>query len=1129
MNPNYHLYLAYSQNQYDEQNETYFPISQEELDEIKDNKLVGDSLIFDMNRHTIYAKGKEFGGLNAVFQKVSAGEYDDNKTNILLENTYFVTSVNQDQYGQISYTYSTAYVPIQFGNGVMVNDRPGTYVTSAFMNALGEITYTYAMVHHTTYQGTLSASIYDVRNNVTSEIIVDDPKRIVLGDDIAIIEEASGSINVYDTTSGDMFLTNINGNDIPDNIYSNKYNDIIFIDDAKISILDGTYGDWHKLDTDKPVLGVTIQDDILSVQFRRYTNLELFRRIDDNGAVEFISLGETTFKDNIKVTTNAIYYTLTTASRPSRYSINKIDITRKAIDDKTTILASTTASSISNYAIEYGNLHKEYNDEYYSNRFAYLSGTNIYVGGIRDINANLPTGMINPGMLRLSRPGGLTFDCRYISLIDYQKLYIFDSEDAGSSHDIGPIKGGEKLDPIVTNKYYSISNVKKAIVNNDSMFCVLDIYGNVSLYTYGENYEVNLVRPNILTNVSDLVEFEFTDSKAYVKAIHIAETAIIDYVYLDPQGNLMYHQHDASMGSGEFDDNYTITNSISVDVVTGITQSANGQVAYAWSTINTTHATIAPPPAIFGSIGNWPFSISYINLDEDGNLTYDVRDLSTKYNDSNYQNLTYTNGEKLANATDPASSGTYTKVLTNIVQDSVGHISYTYAALYTDPRDYKYHTFSITQNTIQQNNDDWGYALVGMSTGTASAESHVVSYVTKAFVTKNYVDNTIETSIEDAFRTNDALRYVGTVSATLVQNGQVSFSMNSDQHPFERGAVYKVSNAGYFGTQWVSPGDMIISNNDLASSTDFSFWDVINENLNLRTLDTSLLPIGNKILTYVHLTGDGTFSYTYNELNVSSEKEYNAKEALNQTGIYNLSNVENGARALQVVTGVSIVQDGLDIKFSYSYAYVYSNQNHHGSSSSLPGQQYVVTDVNLTSNGTLQYNKTSIATPDPESSEDLTLTYYKEDVITEIYQDGNGKIHPTKKTLYVQNERVKTLASTTSKIYINGNLGNGRNEQFMSNVSYAYSDAISYIKNGILYSNNLQGSSSVSTPTLNAQQGNISNIDGDFLQVDQGIIDILGVRNELTIGRDSCNIILPHKSSSIDFTSIKALWGIVGA
>ena len=1129
MNPNYHLYLAYSQNQYDEQNETYFPISQEELDEIKDNKLVGDSLIFDMNRHTIYAKGKEFGGLNAVFQKVSTGEYDDNKTNILLENTYFVTSVNQDQYGQISYTYSTAYVPIQFGNGVMINDRPGTYVTSAFMNALGEITYTYAMVHHTTYQGTLSASIYDVRNNATSEIIVDDPKRIVLGDDIAIIEETSGSINVYDTTTGDMFLENINNNEIPDNIYSNKYNDIIFIDDAKISILDGTYGEWHRLDTDNPVLGVTIQDDILSVQFRRYTNLELFRRIDDNGAVDFISLGETPFKfkDNIKVTTNAIYYTSSTAARPTQYSINKIDITR--INGRAVTLASSTASSMNNYAIEYGNLHKEYNDEYCSNRFAYLAGTNIYVGGVRNsINTNLPSGMINPGLLRLRRPGGITFDCRYISLIDDHKLYIFDSEDAGGS--LAPIKGGEKPAPIeITNKYYSISNVYKAIVNNDSMFCVLDIYGNVSLYTYGENYEVNLVRPNILTNVSDLVEFEFTDSKAYVKAIHIAETAIIDYVYLDPQGNMMYNQHDATMNSGEFDDYYTITNSNNVDVVTGITQSANGQVSYAWSTINTTHSTIPPETGVFGRLGNWPFSISYINLDEDGNLTYDVRDLSTKYSDSNYQNLTYTNGEKLVNATNPASSGTYTKVLTNIVQDSVGHISYTYAALYTDPRDYKYHTFSITQNTIQQNNDDWGYALVGMSTGTASAESHVVSYATKAFVTKNYVDNTIETSIEDAFRTNDALRYVGTVSAASVQNGQVSFSMNADQHPFERGAVYKVSNAGYFGAQWVSPGDMIISNNDGASSTDFGFWDVINENLNLRTLDTALLPIGNKILTYVHLTGDGTFSYTYNELNVSSEKEYNAKEALNQTGIYNLSNVENGARALQVVTGVSIVQDGLDIKFSYSYAYVYSNQNHHGSSSSLPGQQYVVTDVNMTSNGTLQYNKTSIATSAPGSSENLTLTYYKQDVITEIYQDGNGKIHPTKKTLYVQNERVKILSSVDSKIYINGNLGTGRNERFMSNVSYVYSDAISYIKNGTLYSNNLQGSSSVSTPTLNAQQGNISHIDGNFLQVDQGIIDILEVRNELTIGNGSCNIILPSESSSIDFTNIKALWGVVGA
>ena len=391
----------------------------------------------------------------------------------------------------------------------------------------------------------------------------------------------------------------------------------------------------------------------------------------------------------------------------------------------------------------------------------------------------------------------------------------------------------------------------------------------------------------------------------------------------------------------------------------------------------------------------------------------------------------------------------------------------------------------------------------------------------------------IETSIENAFRTNDALRYVGTVSAALVQNGHVDFTFNNDMYPFDRGAVYKVSNAGYFGTQRVSTGDMIISNNDEASNTSFSFWDVINENLNLRTLDTTLLPIGNKILTYVHLTGDGTFSYTYNELNVSLEKEYNAKEVLNQTGIYNLLNGENGARALQVVTGVNIEQDGLDIKFSYSYAYVYSNQNHHGSSSDLQGQQYVVTDVYMTSDGTLLYNKTSIQTNAPASDETLNNSYYFQDVIYNIYQDGNGKIHPAKKTLRIQDEKVKTLRNNT-KIYISGQLST--KSGFLSSTTYAYSDAISYINNGTLYTNILQGGSSVSTPALNAQRGIITDINGEFLQVDQGIIDILAVRNELTIGQNennslvvnACNTTLPSKSS-IDFTNLKSLWGVVGA
>ena len=949
MDPNYHLYLAYSENQYDPINDSYYPISPELLEAIKNDQRVSNSLVFDMNRQTIYAKGKEFGGLNAVFEKVNEGKYDmANPANLIMTEAYFITAVSQDQYGRISYSYSSAYFPFDFSEGILDNEHGGAYVTGLQITENGVITHRYADVNHTTKRGKLSASIYNVNNHTINTIVVDDPKNIVLGSDMAVIEEAEGITNVYDVTTSELLWDNLYYDEPHKNMTVNYYGDIIawdttgpvtyiFSDD-----FDNEYRFESSLET--PITNVFVKDDVVAIYYSD-NNIYFYRRDDEEEKYDL--LGNKTIRGNgFILTTNAFYFKDSRGTAISRYTLG-LPTDQYPVSRNTTAVISSAQLPI---AVKNGNKHSDYSVSQ-TNNFAYVTTSRIpslitYTFG-RVGSANYL------GIFSFGSINKITWDCSKIAVLNAgNKLFIINSsilKPIGGligREDIGDIpsleKGGD--DRLIGQaEYITMTNVADAIVNNDSLFCVLDTNGNVSLYGFDDESEDGyyVQQPNVLQNVSKLVSFEYDENNASsnIKAIHSVNTGIIDYVYLDKQGNLMYHQHDASMDSGEWLSNETITNSHATNVVVGIEQDANGQVTYTFSSINTTHHTIPYLELILSDINppNWNVPITYIHLDEDGNLSYNITDLET--NSGTYLNVTYNNGGKLTNAINPS---TYTLVLSGISQNHVGKISYTYSAIYTDPRDYKYHRINLQQITPKNNTDDWGYALIGIKStnNDSNTELHTISYQVKAFVTKNYVDNIVT----DSFRTNDALRYCGTVSPSNAENGELTFShiynsgpIHGNDDDFDRGAVYKVSAVGFIGTQRVSPGDMIICNTDNIGNsprTNFAAWDVINENIDLRTLDPTELEIESNVLTYVHLTNDGTLSYSFNKFQFSYGINWNVfqrpdRATNDEINILSPRYHEFSRTVTRVINDVKIRQEGLNVNLDISYAYIWAERNHH--------------------------------------------------------------------------------------------------------------------------------------------------------------------------------------------------------
>ncbi len=346
-------------------------------------------------------------------------------------------------------------------------------------------------------------------------------------------------------------------------------------------------------------------------------------------------------------------------------------------------------------------------------------------------------------------------------------------------------------------------------------------------------------------------------------------------------------------------------------------------------------------------------------------------------------------------------------------------------------------------------NSNFTYAIVGINTYTSTDNQHKISYQILPLPTKKYVDDLIEA--------NDALRYCGTVTPASAANGNITLShyqteddpelVNPGHHTkpdTSRGAVYKVSSTGYIGLEYVKAGDMIISYQDNAVANTYVGWDVINENLHLITIEPTQAynPTQNRVLTNVHLTDDGTFSYTYYPLTVQNNQPANNNLAqqstggsafIQQTDLNRLHDVTN--IGIPVLTAVKLTQTNLTTELSYSYTYIYTNQGHHtynvgedteaGNNPSYVALDMnpfnVMTGISISYDGKISYSYTPVVILDAEHSHgaDQGELSYGLNYIKGSTGDTTGVITELYLSSYVDPISGETHVNTLSYAYTN--------------------------------------------------------------------------------------------------------------
>lgn len=344
-------------------------------------------------------------------------------------------------------------------------------------------------------------------------------------------------------------------------------------------------------------------------------------------------------------------------------------------------------------------------------------------------------------------------------------------------------------------------------------------------------------------------------------------------------------------------------------------------------------------------------------------------------------------------------------------------------------------------------NSNFTYAIVGINTYTSTDNQHKISYQILPLPTKKYVDDLIEA--------NDALRYCGTVTPASAANGNITLShyqteddpelVNPGHHTTpdtSRGAVYKVSSTGYIGLEYVKAGDMIISYQDNAVANTYVGWDVINENLHLVTINPTQTynPTQNRVLTNVHLTDDGTFSYTYYPLTVQNNQAANNNLAqqstggsafIQQTDLNRLHDVTN--IGIPVLTAVELTQTNLTTELSYSYTYIYTNQGHHtynvgedteaGNDPSYVALDMnpfnVMTGISITYDGEISYSYTPVVILDAEHAHgaDQGELSYGINYIKGSTGDTSGVITELYLSSYVDPVSGETHVNTLSYAY----------------------------------------------------------------------------------------------------------------
>lgn len=556
-------------------------------------------------------------------------------------------------------------------------------------------------------------------------------------------------------------------------------------------------------------------------------------------------------------------------------------------------------------------------------------------------------------------------------------------------------------DRVITNVHldadgnFSYSYADHTTTDNDRISPLVQVAGNIGTK---DNATITLSHDNsykFVTQIDQAADGKIIYTYAYVNTIHTTALSnedhhkVVTYINLDANGNLSYHLTDLSVTNGTAGSDMVLTNDDTYKFITGITQASDGKISYTYSQLNTNFTyqgdNIAGP-------------VYELNIDKTGKISYIHKNL-TGNTGSYVSALTYTKGTHITYV-----PGSYIQFISGISQDADGKISYTYSAIYTDAyNNYRYHELNILEraSTTADPQENTVEVLSTISTTNGNDKKHDISYTTIQVATKHYVDNLMTA--------NDALRYAGIVTPSSTANGTVAFSKND----YSTGAVYKVSGNGYFGTEYVTGGDMVISYSDSANATSFANWNVINENIDLRT-DTEVNAKNSndtkKVITNVYLNDSGLLSYTTYNIGV--------QVVLNNDGESN----ELLGNTYTVITGVNLEQDGLDTKLSYNYTTLKVNANHHSTNPNTTHHDQAISYVWLNESGQLTYSAENLSSSAATPTTATLTNSNKYLVISSISQAANGKISYTAYELNTTHSNTNATNGSSSSVIGNVHL-----------------------------------------------------------------------------------------------------------
>ena len=456
-----------------------------------------------------------------------------------------------------------------------------------------------------------------------------------------------------------------------------------------------------------------------------------------------------------------------------------------------------------------------------------------------------------------------------------------------------------------------------------------------------------------------------TNSLYYVSNLSIDNTGKISYTY----NIIRYDNRDTTPSPL----NPTYVGLDGIEVITNVNRTSTGSFSYQKSKLVIRETEFASYLSYIDHVtntssGNYVVTNIYKNPTTN-RFTFVTNDLTTTVGTLNTNPTRYN-----SNKTNfYVSGGNAVSIVTGISQESDGKISYTYSNFYLDPTNFQYGYYWLdpVHNTYSNTDINSVNVLSGFNISAGGLSNGIgFSYGITEVPTKKYIDALIAA--------NDAMRYCGTVTPSATANGAVTFSHTPTPGPghtvpdYSTGALYKVTGGpGYFGSAYVKAGDVVISCSDSATATPDNKWNVINENLNLRTVNSGNTGTNtNSVVTGVKLSDDGTFSYITGGLRALMGNITNSNASFKNAGNgITPSNINTNqyTHGIKVITEVSLSQSGLDTSINYTYSYIYSDLAHHSlgtvtkaANSTITSSEYtyLLTGVSISSTGTLSYTYT---------------------------------------------------------------------------------------------------------------------------------------------------------------------------